>query len=86
MKARGIIESAQVRSERISVCFSSSIVAVVWQMYRPGEERKGIYGSNGTGKRSWVLNRFWQRRKVMTETREDLVSGGMNVRDLPRWA
>lgn len=57
-------ESAQVRSVRISFCFTSSILSVMWQMYELGKRGKEFMAVNNPGKGSWRLNyRFWQRRK-----------------------
>lgn len=40
MKATGIIESAQVRSDMISFCFPGRILTVMWQTYELGRRGK----------------------------------------------
>lgn len=51
MKARRIVEGTQVRSGMLSFCFTSSLLAIVLQVYLTGEERKD--DSSGPGKGRW---------------------------------
>ena len=50
MKAKRIVESIQVRSGMIIFCFTSSLLAIVLQVYLTREERKGTYDGSGPGK------------------------------------
>lgn len=50
MKAKRIVESTQVRSGMIIFCFTSSLLAIVLQVYLTREERKGTYDGSGPGK------------------------------------
>lgn len=63
MKTKGITDSAQVRSDRISFCLTSNILAVMWQMYELGKTQKEfmvvIVQAEDHGD-----YRFWQRRKA----------------------
>lgn len=59
MKVKVIIESVQVRSDRISFCFPSSILTVMWQIYELGrrgkELRTGIVQARDHGTKLQVL-------------------------------